>query len=134
MFYSLARSPARSHQRPASQVVGNQALEKFLDDTIGSLSGTRSAPSASVEDGDKAYSLQLDVPGLIKEQLDIGIEGDVVRVTSKADAARRVKAAWRFPLEIDVASSAAKLENGVLTLTLGKKVPVSKVAQLTISA
>ncbi len=132
MFYSLANRPARSYQRPASQVVSNLALEKFLDDTLGSLSGTRSAASASVEDGDKAYSLQLDVPGLTKEQLDIGIEADVVRVTSKAEAPRTVKAAWRFPLEIDVAASTARLENGVLTLSLGKKVPVSNVTTLTI--
>ena len=133
MFYSLASRPARSYQHPASQVVSKLALEKFLDDTMGSMSGTRSKPSATVEDGDKAYSLQLDVPGLTKDQLDIGIEADVVRVTSKADAARTVKAAWRFPLEIDVTSSTAKLENGVLTLTLGKKVPVSNVATLTIA-
>ena len=72
------------------------------------------------------------MPGLSREQLDIGIEGDVVRITSKADATRSVKAAWRFPLEIDVTSSTAKLENGVLTLTLGKKIPVSNVSQLTI--
>ena len=47
-------------------------------------------------------------------------------------SARSVKAAWRFPLEIDVTGSTAKLENGVLTLTLGKKIPVSKVSQLAI--
>ena len=133
MFYSLASRPVRSYQHPASQVVSKLALEKFLDDAMGSMSGTRSKPSATVEDGDKAYSLQLDVPGLAKDQLDIGIEADVVRVTSKADAARTMKAAWRFPLEIDVAASTAKLENGVLTLTLGKKVPVSHVATLTIA-
>lgn len=133
MFYSLANRPARNQQRPASQVVSNLALEKFLDDTLGSLSGARAKPSATVEDGDKAYSLQLDLPGLAKEQLDISIEADVLRVTSKTDAPRTVKAAWRFPLEIDVATSTAKLENGVLTLTLGKKVPVSHVATLTIA-
>ena len=132
MFYSLASRPARSYQHPASHVVSKLALEKFLDDTMGSMAGARFKPSATVEDGDKAYSLQLDVPGLAKEQLEIGIEADVVRVTSNADAARTVKAAWRFPLEIDVAGSTAKLENGVLTLTLGKKVPVSAVSTLAI--
>lgn len=132
MFYSLAGRPARNFQRPASSLVSNGALDKFLSDTLGSLSDSRPAQSASVEDGDKAYSLQLDVPGLAKEQLDIGIEGDVVRIASKADAARKVKAAYRFPVEIDASASTAKLENGVLILTLGKKVPVSNVAQLTI--
>lgn len=132
MFYSLATRPTRSFSRSYAPVASNAALEKFLNDTFSSLSDTGAAKSATVEDLENAYSLQLDVPGLAKEQLDIGIEGDVVRVSSKADAARSVKAAWRFPLEIDVANSTAKLENGVLTLTLSKQIPVSKVAQLAI--
>ena len=133
MFYSLASRPASRLQRSNPALFNNGALDKFLDDTLGSLSGARSTQAATVEDGDKAYSLQLDVPGLTREQLDIGIEGDVVRISSKADAPRTVKAAWRFPLEIDTAASNAKLENGVLTLSLAKQIPVSKVAQLPIN-
>jgi HSP20 family molecular chaperone IbpA len=133
MFYSLATRPASRLQRHNPALINNGALDKFLDDTLGSLSGARGAQAATVEDGEKAYSLQLDVPGLAKEQLDIGIEGDVVRISSKAEAPRSVKAAYRFPLEIDTAASAAKLENGVLTLTLAKKIPVSNVTQLTIN-
>jgi HSP20 family protein len=132
MFYSLATRPARSFQRSCAPVVRNVALEKFLDETLTSLAAVDAPKSANVEDQEKTYSLQLDVPGLSREMLEIGIEGDVVRVTSKPDAARSVKAAWRFPLEIDVASSTAKVENGVLTLTLGKKIPVSNVSQLVI--
>ena len=131
MFYSLASRPALQHA--TSPGVRNGALDKFLNDTLSSLSGTRSGQPATVEDGDKAYSLQLDVPGLAREQLDIGIEGDVVRISSKADATRAVKTAYRFPVEIDAAGSTAKLENGVLTLTLGKKIPVSHVTQLVIN-
>lgn len=133
MFYSLATRPASRFQRHSPALINNGALDKFLDDTLGSLSGARNAHAATVEDGEKAYSLQLDVPGLAKEQLDIGIEGDVVRISSKAEAPRTVKAAWRFPLEIDTAASTAKLENGVLTLTLAKKIPVSNVTQLAIN-
>jgi HSP20 family protein len=133
MFYSLATRPAARFHRHSPALINNGALDKFLDDTIGSLSGSRSSHAATVEDGETAYSLQLDVPGLAKEQLDIGIEGDVVRISSKAEAPRSVKAAYRFPLEIDTAASAAKLENGVLTLTLSKKIPVSNVTQLAIS-
>ena len=132
MFYSLASRPVRSFQRHYAPVVSNGALDKFLDDTFSSLADSNAAKSATVEEQDTSYTLQLDVPGLPREHLDIGIEGDVVRVTSKEEAARKVKAAWRFPLEIDVAASSAKLENGVLTLTLAKKVPVSNVATLAI--
>jgi HSP20 family protein len=133
MFYSLATRPASRFQRHSPALINNGALDKFLDDTLGSLSGARGSHAATVEDGDTAYSLQLDVPGLAKEQLDIGIEGDVVRISSKAEAPRSVKTAYRFPLEIDTAASAAKLENGVLTLTLAKKIPVSNVTPLAIS-
>ena len=133
MFYSLATRPAHSFQRSKAPVVSNAALDRFLNETLSSLNDSGVARPASMEDLEKSYSLTLDVPGLAREQLDIGIEGDVVRVSSKEDAARKVKAAWRFPLEIDVASSSAKLENGVLTLTLGKRVPVSNVASLAIN-
>jgi HSP20 family protein len=132
MFYSVATRPARSFNGSYAPAASHQALEKFLSDTVSSLTGTNAAQPAEVQDLEKSYSLQLDVPGLAKEQLDIGIEGDVVRVSSKADAARSVKAAWRFPLEIDASSSSAKLENGVLTLSLGKKIPVSNISQLAI--
>ena len=133
MFYALSARPSHRFQRNAAPVVSNVALDRFLNDTYASLSDTVVARSASVEDLEKTYALSLDVPGLAKDQLDIGIEGDVVRVTSKDDAARKVKAAWRFPLEIDVTNSSARLENGVLTLTLGKKVAVSNVASLAIN-
>ena len=132
MFYSLANRPARAFHRHYAPVVSNGALENFLNDTFSSLSDTGTAKAANVEDLEKSYTLQLDVPGLAREQLDISIEGDVVRVASKEDAPRQVKAAWRFPLEIDTANSSAKLENGVLTLTLGKKIPVSNVTHLDI--
>ncbi len=133
MFYALATRPATAIARAAAPIVSNTPLDRFLSDTFSSFADTQVSRSANVEDLENSYTLQLDVPGVPKEQLDIGIEGDVVRITSKADATRQVKAAWRFPLEIDTANSSAKLENGVLMLTLGKKQPVSNVSPLLIS-
>ena len=79
----------------------------------------------NVEQDDKTWTLTLDVPGISREDLTIDIEGAVVRIESKADAKRQFKAAYELPQDIDVATSEAKLENGVLTLKLGKQVPVS---------
>ena len=132
MFYAVATRPNTSPQNGTARGSSHATLDKFLSDTLSSLSNSGAARAPSVEDLETRYKLQLDVPGLSKEQLDISIEADVVRVTSKADAPRQVKAAWRFPLEVDVAASSATLENGVLTLTLGKKIPVSNVSQLLI--
>ncbi|MET0310546.1 MAG: Hsp20 family protein [Burkholderiaceae bacterium] len=80
-----------------------------------------------------AWTIALDLPGLAKEDLDIGIEGAVVRIETKAEARRQFKAAYELPQEIDSAASEAKLENGVLTLKLGKLAPVSNVKTLAIS-
>ena len=133
MFYSLATRPAQGFNGSQSATAGNHSLDRFLSEAFASREGSTATRAAAVEDLEKNYALQLDVPGIGKEQLDIGIEGDVVRVSSKDSSARKVKAAWRFPIEIDAATSSAKLENGVLSLTLGKKVPVSNVSKLVIN-
>ena len=137
MFYAVSTRPNTTPRTATAGASSHSPLNQFLSDTLASMSspppsssGATHAPS--VEDLQASYKLQLDVPGLSKEQLDIAIEGDVVRVASKPEAPRRVKAAWRFPLEVDLATSSATLEHGVLSLTLGKKVPVSNVHQLAI--
>ena len=89
--------------------------------------------AGGLRDDDKTWTLTLDVPGLSRDDLTIGIEGAVVRIESKAEAKRQIKAAYELPQDIDVAASEAKLENGVLSLKLGKLVPVSNVAQLAIN-
>ena len=95
------------------------ALQRFLLGTLGA-----SAPASAgcqVQQDDKAVTLQLDVPGLAREQLQIDIDGTVVRLQSVEGAPRQVRRAWELPTEIDAAASSAKLENGVLTLTLAKR-------------
>jgi HSP20 family molecular chaperone IbpA len=105
----------------------DRSFERFVSDAL--QFGNR---GLNIEQDDKAWTITLDVPGLAKEDLTIGIEGAVVRIDSKADAKRQFKAAYELPLEIDAAASEAALENGVLTLKLAKLVPVSNVSQLTI--
>ena len=106
----------------------DQAFERFASEAF---AGARRSPL--VEQDDTSWTLSLDVPGLSREDLTIGIEGQVVRIDSKAEAKRPVQAAYEFPLAIDAAASEAKLENGVLTLKLGKLQPVSNVTALQIN-
>jgi HSP20 family molecular chaperone IbpA len=75
----------------------------------------------------------LDQAQLAGRQQSIGIEGNIVRLASKEGAPRAYKAAYELPQDIDVASSEARLENGVLTLKLAKVVPATRVAELTIN-
>ena len=107
----------------------DRSFERFFNDAFAATSQR----GLQFEQDEKSWTLSLDVPGLSREDLSIGIEGAVVRIESKAEAKRQFKADYELPLEVDASASEAKLENGVLTLKLAKKVPVSNVAQLAIN-
>ncbi len=126
MFFATT-APANLRRQAFS--VADRSLERFLSEA--QLAG-RQKVSAVTQD-EKSYTLTFDVPGIAKDQLNIGIEGSIVRISSKEGAPRQYKQAYELPQDIDLASSEAKLENGVLTLKLGKQVPVSRVTELTIN-
>jgi HSP20 family molecular chaperone IbpA len=90
------------------------------------------APAAGVKitQDDKATTLQIDVPGLAREQLQISIEGTRVQVRSSEGAPRQVHRAWELSQPIHTAASTAKLEHGVLTLTLAHAQP--QAVELTV--
>lgn len=105
----------------------DRSFERFVSDAFYGVHR-----SLNVEQDDKSWILSLDVPGLARDELSIGIEGAVVRIETKPEAKRQLKAAYELPQAIDMAASEARLENGVLTLKLGKVTPVSNVQSLTI--
>ena len=110
--------PARSFDR---------SFERFLNDSF-----FRPGKGLKVEQNEEAWTVSLDVPGVTREQLSIAIDGAVVRVATNKEAARQYQAAYELPAEIDAEATSAKLENGVLTLTLAKKQPVSKARTIEI--
>jgi HSP20 family protein len=118
-------------------------------------------PSMDVSEGDASYTIVLDVPGVSREQLKVSVEGRRVTLSSvaaseqpvqgqaegspdAADAKPLDRVLYRersaavyartivLPTEVDQATSQAKFENGVLTLTLAKKVAAGA-AQLSIA-
>lgn len=112
----------------AAPRAADMALQRFLHNAL----ATPATAGVQVQQDDKAVTLQLDVPGLSREQLGIAIEGNQVRVTSAEGAPRRVQRAWELAQDIDASASSARLENGVLTLVLAKAVPASRATTLTI--
>lgn len=132
MFFApIAPLNRRSAYSPALRSL-DRSFEHFFNNAAFSSARQVGTRGYSVHQTESAYTLTIDVPGLAKEHLGIGIEGPVVRIDSLADAPRVVKAAYELPQDIDAAGSTAKMENGVLTLTLAKKIPVSNVANLAI--
>jgi HSP20 family molecular chaperone IbpA len=112
-------------------VPSRRSFDRLLDAAL--REPVAGATQNKVDQDDKTYTLSFDMPGIAKDQLSIGIEGNVVRLETLAGAARQYKAAYELPLDIEVSASEAKLENGVLTLKLAKKLPESKLTQLAIN-
>lgn len=95
-------------------------------------------PALDIAEDDKAYSVTVDMPGVTKDAVKVRVEGRRVHIeTASADAAaptdgsrvlyRERRAAsyarsFSLPVEIDQGQSQARFENGVLTLTLVKRV------------
>lgn len=115
-------------------------------------------PAIDVSESDAGYVVTLDVPGVTRADVKVSIDGRRVSIVAEArnadapadmpaDATDAPKSADRVILreracasfarsftmqaEIDQASSQAKLDNGVLTLTLTKRHAAS--TQLTVN-
>ena len=114
---------------------------------------TTRTPALDVSETDTHYTLLLDVPGVTREQLKVTVEGrrvtletvetpvaetaatDAVSTAATPPAAPAARELYRersaaryartisLPAEVDQAASQASFENGVLTLTLVKRVP-----------
>ena len=117
-----------------------RTFDRLLDDRFfaASESASRSRRAAlDVAESETAYTVTLEVPGIAKDDVDISIDGNLVRVEAKANAhsekkdgervlyrersVSSVKRSFTLPAEIDEGASTAKLDNGVLTLTLAKR-------------
>ena len=120
--------PRRATRAPRPSDV---TLQRFL---LGTLAGPAAARPAdyTVTQDDKATTLQLDVPGLARDQLQITLEGKRVVLKSIEGAPRHVHRAWELQDDIDTATSTARLENGVLTLTLAKQPPAAKAVEIVV--
>lgn len=125
MFFATTAHPHLNRHAYANT---GRALERFMEQAL----RTSTNKGVSYTQDETSFTLTMDMPGIAKDQLGIAIEGAIVRITSKEGAPRRYNAAYELPLDIDTATSEAKLENGVLTLKLGKKIPVSNAAELQI--
>lgn len=90
-----------------------------------------------VKENDKAYTVQAEVPGVSKDEIHVSLDGNVVTLRAEVKQEDRqgsdekvlrseryygaVSRSFQLPMEIDQAQARARYDNGVLTLTLPKK-------------
>jgi HSP20 family molecular chaperone IbpA len=131
-------APMIRRSAPVFPGAADEALQRFLHNTlttplqrISEATATASAAFKATQD-EQATTLQFDVPGLSREQLQLRLEDRLVHLSSVEGAPRQVQRSWELSHEIDAAASHAKLENGVLTLRLARRTPQDKAVTLAI--
>ena len=155
----LSRSASHRAVAPSFSRVFDRLLDDSFDRHFGGSRDDSRTPALDVSETDTHYIVALDVPGFSRDQLKVSVEGRRVSVetvavvksddtaaaettdTSAKNAPRvlyRERSNVRYartvslPAEVDQTASQAKFENGVLTLTLAKKVPAGA-TQLNIA-
>jgi HSP20 family protein len=135
MFFAPVRAHSNFHRAALNgtdYVPGVWTHVDTLDRVFSDVFETSNSRS-HIESDEAFITIGMDVPGLAKDQLTIGIEGRIVRIASKDDAPRTVKASYKLGSDVDAASSEAKLEHGVLTIKFAKVAPESRQTLLTIN-
>ena len=98
---------------------------------------TPSQIKVDVKETDGGYTVQAEVPGVPKEDIQVSIEGNVVSLRAevrqhdqKTEGEKVLRSeryfgsvarSFQLPVDVDAAQAKAKYDNGVLTLTLPKK-------------
>ena len=94
-------------------------------------------PRLDVSEHEKAFEVQAELPGVKKEDVKVSIDGQRVTIEGECQQAneqregeqlvyserstRRYQRSFTLPSEVDDAGAEARLENGVLMLTLPKR-------------
>jgi HSP20 family protein len=90
-----------------------------------------------VKEDDKGYTVQADIPGVKKEDIQVDIEGDTVSLRAEVKQEKEekkgekvvysersygmVSRSFSLPTEVDDKAAKAEYKDGVLKLTLPKK-------------
>lgn len=131
-------------------------LSRLFDDTFDRFFGPLSAPEGvasrspalDVAETERAYTVKLDMPGVSKDDIKVAVEGrqvtvqastqrseekkDGERVVYRERASTSYARTFTLPVEVDQVEAGAKLDHGVLTLTLPKR-SARSAAHITVS-
>ena len=105
------------------------------------------SPRVNLVERDDAFEVEAELPGVKKEDIKVSvdnrritIEGEAKRETEQKEgenvvyaerSARKFARSFTLPTDVDDAGAQAKLENGILMLTLPKKEP-AQAKKLTV--
>ncbi len=146
MFVVPFATTVRRDPRQLARLI-DDSLDHFFGAVADKAPAARS-PALDLVESDASYTVTLDMPGVAKDDVKVAVDRRVVTVNANTTTAAetrdgdklvyRERSATRYarsfslPQEVDQAGTVAKLEHGVLTLNLPKRIATSA-AQITVN-
>ena len=139
--------PVTRESRQLSRLF-DDSFERFFSQPAGAAEVNTRSPALDVAESDRHYTVKLDMPGVAKEDVKVSIDGRHVTVQAQSQrvdekkeddrviyrerAVSRYARTFTLASEVEQAEAGAKLEHGVLTLTLPKR-GARTAAQVTVN-
>ena len=113
-------------------------FDSFLDNFIenrGSLIKTDFTPSVNTREGEHAYHVEVDLPGIKKEDIDVDVKDNIVTISGERKTKKEVseedyykvesaygkfERSFSLPENVDIENIHAESEDGVLEVVIPK--------------
>ncbi len=109
-------------------------LKDFLNTFATESANTERVPSASLYEVENGFNLEVELPGVKKENVEIHIDNDLLSVTAtrqKGETEIHYKREFRLSEQVDRENVKATYEDGVLKMEIAKrKQPEAKKIQI----
>jgi HSP20 family protein len=129
---------AKSFGGLVEEIFNNASLGKFVKDDFNTADFFGAYPPVNILETKEAYTLDLLVPGLNKEDFKISLDNKVLTVSAEKEkeaetkdenqkqirrefSFRSFKRSFNLNEQVDATKIQAKYENGILKVTLSKK-------------
>jgi HSP20 family protein len=117
---------------------GFKDFDSFLDNFIedrGSLIKTDFTPSVNTREGEHAYHVEVDLPGVKKDDIDVDVKDNIVTISGERKSKKEVKEedyykvessygkferSFTLPENVDVENIHAESQDGVLEVVIPK--------------
>jgi HSP20 family protein len=113
----------------------NRIFDSMLDNTNNEEKVKAESPRSYLSENDGIYTLEVELPGVKKEDISVNVEANLVKVSAVRKCAGgelKYERGYHISDEIDSANIKASSENGVLTLTLTRK-PEAQSKQIAVA-
>ncbi len=111
-------------------------FDRLLNQAVRGLESVAQPQPSSVYDyeSDQSYVLRIEIPGFTKEEIHLSLEDDEIKISAQAGDENHpfqesFEETFSYPDDIQMDAISAKLENGILELTLPKKEVIEPTTQ-----